>query len=88
MADVTLYVIRTIVDYDESEHFAYKKGWYAAREYVKKDFKYARFFASVAKAKQYMRTTSSLRTPGFATKLPLSREECYEIVPVTVTEPS
>jgi len=89
MTSITFYVIRSKVDnpgegrgYGRRDNpYAYKKGWYASREFVK-EFKDAKFFPTIGKASTYLKNSHTLGCPKN-----LTREDCFEIVPVEIREP-
>ncbi len=90
MTSVTFYVIRAIKDNDNGRGlpaadwsyenpWAFRKGWFASREFVK-PFKHAKFFTTAGNASRFLKSASTL---GFG----LIRSEYFEIVPVIVNEP-
>lgn len=68
--------------WDKENPYAFKKGWYAAREFVK-PFLHAKFFATHGKALAYLKSGHTL---GFGLSIEM-RNEYFEILPIVVEEP-
>ncbi len=90
MSTLTFYVIRAIKDFSghgskiigsPDNPYSFKKGWYAAREFVK-PFDKAKIFTSHGAASKYLKASSSLGGPG------CNREDYFEIVPIEISEPA
>lgn len=83
MSKITFYVIRAIKDFEgyggPDCSWSFKKGWYAAREFVK-PFEHVKIFTTEGKAKTYLRNSSTLGKF-------IDRNEYFEIVPLEIKEP-
>lgn len=95
MAALTFYVIRATKDFpgygagkigSDGNVYSFKKGWYAAREFVK-PFDKAKIFTSHGAASKYLKTSSSLGGPSFSVGN-CNREDYFEIVPIEISEPA
>ena len=81
---ITFYAIRSIKEFagygGGDCPYAFKKGWYASREFVK-PFDKAKIFTSKGKASRFLKKSSTLGGPD------IKRDEYFEIVPIQISEP-